>query len=233
MGENLHEKHRKRVRAELLKNGFSDITPDHRIIETLLFFSIPRCDTNETAHLLLNRFGSVKGILEAEPEELMEVKGIGENSAALLKLMLPLFRVYQKEQDKKGNTSLTFDGLCNYIIKKHFGFKNEVFAVTTFNSRGGIIDFDILNSGDVSSVRISTRSVIETVIKRNAVSVVISHNHPNGNALPSNNDIEMTVRIKNALDNINVALIDHIIVADNDCVSLAQSKAYRNIFTEE
>lgn len=232
MSENCHAGHRKRVRDEFLEKGFSDATPAHKVIEMLLFYCIPRQDTNEIAHVLLDRFKTVSAILEASPEELMKVKGIGQNAAALIKLLLPIFRLYQNDKADNSKVPFTMDGICDFLIKKHFGFSNEVFAVTTFNSKGAMIAFDILNHGDVSSVGISTRSVIETVIKRKAVCAVISHNHPNGNALPSPEDIAMTHRINSALKHINVKLLDHVIIADNDCVSLAQSQAYYKIFRD-
>ena len=92
---NPHEKHRQRVRKEFLENGFSDATPPHKILEMLLFYSIPRKDTNEIAHALLNRFGSISGVVDATPTELMSIDGIGESSVALIKLLIPIFRQYK------------------------------------------------------------------------------------------------------------------------------------------
>lgn len=229
---NPHKEHRDRVRKEFLENGFNDATPPHKIIEMLLFYSIPRKDTNELAHALLNRFGSIAGILEATHEELMRVEGIGQNSATLLKLILPICRYYQNNKISQNTAPKTMDSLGEILIKKHFGFTKEVFAITTFNNKGHIIAFDILNSGDVSSVGISTRSVIEKIIERKAVSAVISHNHPNGNALPSVTDIEMTKRIVKALSHISVPLLDHIIVTEDDFVSLSQSQQFSSIFKQ-
>lgn len=229
--QNPHKDHRDRVRKEFLQNGFSDFTPAHKIIEMLLFYSIPRKDTNELAHSLLDCFGSLSAMLEAPYEELMKVPGVGENTAALIKLILPICRMYQNDKNKNTNCFNSIDSIGEYLLKKYFGFSEEVFAITTFNSKGGIIAFDILNSGDVSSVGVTTRNVIETVIKRKAVTAVISHNHPNGNALPSKSDIEMTERLSKALSHISVKLLDHIIIADNDFVSLVQSQAYSYIFS--
>lgn len=233
MSKNLHMGHRKRVREEFLEHGFSDATPAHKVIELLLFYGIPRQDTNEIAHALLDRFKTVSAMLEASPEELMKINGVGENAAALIKLILPLCRLYQTDKLSTGKMPCTMDTICEFVIKKHFGYSNEVFAITTLNSKGAIIAFDILNYGDVTSVGVSTRSIIETVIKRKAVCVVMSHNHPNGNALPSEDDIAMTQRINTALKHINVKLIDHVIIADDDCVSLAQSQAYYQIFRDD
>ncbi len=228
--ENPHKEHRLRVRNEFLANGFSDSTPPHKILEMLLFYSIPRKDTNEIAHALLNRFGSLPAILEASSSELMTVDGIGENSAALIKLMLPIFRRYENSKSYKGKEFHSMDEICEIIQKKYIGFSNEVFAVTSFDSKGRITAFDILNQGDSAAVGITTRSVVEKVLERKAACAVISHNHPNGNALPSPADVETTKRILLALSHINIKLLDHVILCDDDYVSMAQSSQYQYIF---
>ncbi len=230
--ENPHTEHRQRVRKEFLENGFSDVTPPHKILELLLFYSIPRRDTNEIAHALLNRFGSLTGVLEAGTKDLMTVKDVGESSAVLLKLMLPLFSRYRGEGIQKGITFKTMNDICDYIKAKYIGFTKEIFAVTSFNIRGEIVAFDTLNSGDISFVGLSTRSLIEKVLERNAAAVVISHNHPQGHAIPSPEDEEMTKRISALLSTMSIRLLDHIIVSneDNDCVSMAQTAKYQSIF---
>ncbi len=229
---NPHEKHRNRMREEFLANEFTEATPPHKILEMLLFYSIPRKDTNEIAHTLLNRFGSLSAVLEASTSDLMSVKGIGENSAVLIKMLLPIFRIYESQKTIKGKSFYSLDDLCDFVMKKYFGFKKEVIAVTTLNSRGEIIAFDRLNSGDAEAVGVSIRSIIAKVIERNAVSVVLSHNHPYGSALPSPDDVETTKRVASVLNDMNIRFIDHIIVSnsDNDCISMVQSADYNYIF---
>lgn len=230
--DNPHENHRKRVKEEFLSNEFNEATPPHKILEMLLFYSIPRRDTNEIAHALLDRFGSLSAVLEASTNDLMQVEGMGENSAILIKMLLPIFRVYENQKLVKGKSFKSMDDVCDFIMKKYIGFKKEVFAVTTFNSRGEIIAFDRLNSGDAEAVGVSTRSIIAKIIERNAVSVVLSHNHPYSNALPSLDDVETTKRVASVLNDMKIKLIDHIIVSnsDDDCVSMAQSEEYYHIF---
>ena len=229
---NPHEEHRRRVRKEFLANGFSDATPPHKIIEMLLFYSIPRKDTNKIAHALLNRFGSISGVVNATPTELMSVDGIGENSIALIKLLIPVFRHYKSSSVEKGNAPASMNSICDYIMAKYIGFTKEIFAVTSFNAKGEIVGFDTLNSGDVAYVGLSTRNIVEKVLERKATSVVISHNHPTGNALPSPSDVETTKRIAALLATLGITLLDHIIVSneDNDCISMAQTPEYHSIF---
>ncbi len=227
---NPHAKHRERVRQEFLQNGFSVNTPPHKILELLLFYSIPRKDTNEIAHALLNRFGSISAVLEATPEELMRVEGVGENSAALIKLLLPIYRLYDNSKAVQGKAIEDTDQLCDFLLQKYRGYTEEVFSLLTINSKGTVIAFDILAKGDISSIGISTRNVLEKILERKAVAAVICHNHPFGNALPSNEDIETTRRIFLALSHINVTLMDHIIICDDDCVSLYQTPKYNSLF---
>ncbi len=230
MGESIHSGHRERVRQDFLKNGFSETTPPHKIIEMLLFYSIPRRDTNETAHELLNRFGSISGILDAPVEQLTEVPGVNSNTAALIKLILPIARIYRNDKcagvEKFGN----MDEICAYLMNKYFGYNKEVFSVTSLSAGGKLIGYDILSEGNVSEVNISTREIIETVLKRRAACIVIAHNHPDGVALPSKEDIAVTETVNSALSHINVKLLDHIVIAGDDYVSMAQSKCFKYIF---
>ncbi len=230
MAENLHKKHRERVRKEFLAHGFNDNSPEHKLLEMLLFFSIPVKDTNPIAHLLIKRFGSLNGVLEAPVEELLKVEGVGENTAMLLKLMIPVTKSYMISKTKKVNIYENMDAISDFLVAKYLGFRVETFAVTTFNSKGAIVGFDVLAQGDCSTVNISMRQVIEVVLKHNGVCAVISHNHPGGLATPTKEDIETTEKIAQTLSNINVKLLDHIVLCDDDYVSFAQSECFRYIF---
>ena len=230
MEENVHSGHRERVRREFLKNGFDEDTPPHKIMEMLLFYSIPRKDTNEIAHELVSRFGSIAGIIDAPVEELVKVNGVNTNTAALIKLIMPVARRYMFDKKRNTHKYSNIDEVGNYLLSRYIGYSKEVFSITSFSGSGSILGFDILSEGDVSEVSISTRTVIEAVLKRQAVCAIIAHNHPDGVAVPSDNDIAVTENIKNALAHINVRLLDHLIIADGDYVSMAQSRLYKHIF---
>ncbi|MBQ6848107.1 MAG: RadC family protein [Clostridia bacterium] len=233
MPENInpHKDHRERVRREFLENGFSDATPPHKIFELLLFYSIPRKDTNEIAHELLNRFGSVEGVLNASAHELMRVNGVGENTAALIKLLVPIFKRYQSS-DRKTFKPRSYDEMCDFVKKKYMGITRETFAISTFNHTGKLIAFDVLSEGDVSSVAMSNRSVVEKALERKAAAVIISHNHPTGHALPSPSDVKRTEELFAAFKHLEIQLLDHIIVSneDDDLISMAQTEKYDYIF---
>lgn len=230
MSDNLHKDHRERVRKEFLAHGFNEDTPPHKVLELLLFFSIPRKDTNEIAHELLNHFGSLANILDAPANELKKIKGVGDNTVALFKLIGPLTRMYYSENIQKRKKYNNLDEICEFVLKKYIGYNVEVFAITSFNHRGERLGFDIVNKGDVNSVGVSVREIVETVIKRNGSSVILSHNHPGGFAVPSKADLELTQKANIALANLGIKLIDHFLIADGECVSLYQSKDYNYIF---
>ena len=124
------------------------------------------------------------------------------------------------------------DDIGQYLTGKYFGYDYEVFSMLSLNAAGKVLGFDILSSGNVSEVTISLRDIVETVLKRKANCVVIAHNHPGGVALPSNEDVKMTEMIFNTLRTINVALLDHIIIVDDDYVSLRQSRCFNYMFED-
>lgn len=231
MEKNPHENHRKRVREEFLAHGFDESTPLHKVVEMLLFYCIPRKDTNELAHAVVDKFKTLENILEASHEELKEIEGLGDNAVAFFKLLTYITSVYRSERIVKRTKFKTLTEVTDFLFAKYLNRKTETFAVTTFNSSGNYIAFDIVNEGDVSSVGISIREIVEVVCKRKASAVIISHNHPGGNALPSPDDTELTKRIINALAQIDVTMIDHIIISEDDYVSLRQSLAYKDMFT--
>lgn len=225
----VHKDHRKRLKSRFLQNGLEGFEP-HNVLELLLFFGIPQKDTNELAHRLISRFGSFNRVLDAPYEELLKVDGVGENVATLLKLMTPLFRYYHKNIDLKDQPLDTPALVGEYLTHCYAGFTEEVVSALTLDSLCHIISFDIIGRGDISSAGIRYRSILEVVMRTNAPSVVICHNHPGGLAIPSHQDIIATEKIRDLLGTINVSLVDHIIVGGDDFVSLAESREFCHLF---
>lgn len=229
---NLHNKHRERVRKEFLAKGFSDDTPPHKILEMVLFYSIPRKDTNELAHILLKHFKTIENVLEASPEELKAIDGIGDNTIALFKLMLHIIKSYRDKKVVKDSLFKNYEEIYEYIFNKFIGIDKEQFCLISFNVRGECIGFDVLSKGDLTTVTITPRMILEIVFKRNAGYVILAHNHPGGDPLPSNNDVKTTEKVKKLLADINVGLLDHIIVSDCDYISMRQSANLKYIFED-
>lgn len=230
MQENIHKGHRKRLRGELIASDFPDSLEDYKILEALLFYGVPRKNTNEMAHILVEKFGSLHGVLEADADELFQVPGVTEKAVTLIKLILPISRRYHNFKYKEKKKFKDWNEVGDFLKIQHSCYKEEVFIVTTFSNDGEKKSCDVLSKGDVSSVGVSVKAIVQKVLNNNAPCVVISHNHIGRSALPSKSDVEMTKIIKNTLAQMDVRLLDHIIVAGDDYISMFQSKEYNSIF---
>lgn len=230
MDKNLHEGHRERVKKKFLEDGFTEGTQKYEILELILFYCIPRTDTKPLAKKLLERFGSLSGVLNAPAEELKKFPGITDNGVALFKMIMETARVYNSESASKQTVFSSIDEIGTYLLGRFAGITEEQIAVVSLKSNGQFISYDVIGKGDISSVGVSTRKIIEILLHTKATAVIIAHNHPGGVALPSGSDLETTKNINAALKHIGVHLIDHIIIADNDFVSLAQSKQFKSLF---
>ena len=222
---NVHENHRKRLKN--LYNRFGiDSFSDHEVLEMLLFFTIPRCDTNVTAHKLINTFGSLSAVLEANAHYLKEVEGVGEKSAEHIEYIGAVIRAYENDKAKQyalneSNPSLNNPKTVETILKGYFsGIKNEAFYLIFLNANKKIIFREKLAEGTLDSVEVYSRNIISAALRANAHSVIMAHNHLSGNLQPSNSDLETTRVVKRALDVINVQLLDHYIIGGNKVISL-------------
>ncbi len=226
----VHDGHRDRVKKQFLKEGFPDSMPDHKILEMILFYSIPRKDTNELAHKLIQTFGSFSNVLDASPEEIMKINGISENTACLLKTFLPVYRRYELDK-QKDNIGLTNRFLAAKYLKNFFiGRTVETVFILCLDDNGRVISCHLASEGDEISVGISARTVVEQAIKTHATTVLIGHNHPSGILKPSNSDIILTKAISNALLNLGIRFYDHVIYANNSLFSMADQKEYALMF---
>ncbi len=230
MADGCHIGHRARMKKDFLENGFPDSTPQHKILEMLLFFCLPQGDTNPLAHQLIERYRTIGGVLDAPVEELVKFKGITESNVVLLKMILPIARLYRDEQHKRGFGFKNPEEIGKFLLDRYLGETRERFSVLSMDGMAQLISFDFLSEGDISSVGVSSRQVIELILKTGATCVIVAHNHPGGIALPSSGDIAVTKMLKVALKHIGVHLIDHIIIAGDDYVSLNQSEQYADIF---
>ena len=231
MAQCIHDGHRERVRQEIMRNGFDEKTPPHKILEFLLFYCISRKDTNPIAHNLINRFGSISGVLDAPIEKLAEVEGMSERSALFLKSIMPVAQIYLSEKSNCSSTFMGLNEIGEYALKHYIGLTSERAGIISLDGKGKLLGFDFLADGDISSVGLSFRDVINCLLLHNAAAAVLVHNHPSGIALPSARDEILTKSLANVLKNIGIYLIDHIIIGGSDYVSMAQSKEYAHIFT--
>lgn len=220
--ENPHAGHRKRLRERFMQSGLEHFQK-HNILELLLFYTIPRQDTNELAHRLIEEFGSLSGVFDAPVEELMKVDGIGENSAVLLKLIPAVGRVYLDDKNTVGTLIHNSAESSRFLLPKFVGETTELVYLLCIDNKSKVLGCPLICRGDVVSVNFTPRRVVEAALKLGATSVILAHNHPRGLALPSNDDINTTNQLYDTLRRVNICLIDHIIVAGEDSVSLADS----------
>ena len=218
----IHDGHRQRLKDRFLQQGLDGFT-DIQVLELLLFYAIPRRDTNPIAHALLKKFGSVRQVLEAPLERLTEVDYITENAAALLKLMPAMLRYYQVDKAKAEMPLVTIQACGDYL--KHFflGRKNETVFLLCLDAKCKVLACREVGEGSVNSANVPIRRVVEIALAEGASTVVLAHNHPSGIAIPSGEDIATTRRLAAALSTVDVILADHIVVADDDYVSMVQS----------
>lgn len=223
MAENsIHENHRGRMLDKLQKNGLA-VFSDHEVLEILLYFSIPRMDTNEIAHTLINRFGSLHAVFEATEEELVQIKGIGTRSAVLIHFMHELFCRYQKDctREEFSMTRLnTIDRMGAYFVPQFMGVTHEVLLAAYVDNKGKILGCEVISEGTSSMVQVNTRKIIEEAFARKAAGIVLAHNHPGGDAVPSKEDIGTTKNLENVLGSIGLQLVDHIVVAGGQFMSI-------------
>lgn len=221
---NIHAQHRQRVKNRFRNEGLDHFEELHAL-ELLLFYALPREDTNPIAHDLLNRFGNLRNVLEAPVEQLMTVHKIGEHAAILLSLVKGLAQKYVTSGD--GAAPLNTMADCgNYLINRFIGRRDEVVMLLCLDAKRAPLCCRIVSEGSVNAAEISTRKVVEAALSVNATSVILAHNHPSGIAVPSMPDIVTTRRMGTALAAVDITLEDHIVVAGRDYVSLRDSNYY-------
>ena len=219
---NPHAGHRDKLRQRFIEENGLDSFADHQILELLLFYADSRKDTNPLAHALLDEFGSLKGVLEAPPEMLMQVKGIGKSAATLISLVVPLTRVWNRcllTQPERIGNSREAEKYCLSILA---GYRTERFYVISLNAQCCIIGKRKISDGSLSEVSAYPRMVMETALNYNAHSVLLCHNHPGGTCAPSPEDIASTLQLQRLLNGVGILVLDHIIVANNQTYSMIQ-----------
>lgn len=220
-----HSGHRERMKKRFVEHGLDNFD-DINVLELLLFFAVPRRDTNELAHRLIERFGSLKAVLEAPVRELMKVNGIGENAATLINLIPEVGRRYMMSFSQKVTTFNSTKELGKYFVPRFMFMRDEQFHIMCLDDMNRFLGCYRLFSGVPNAAEISIRKIVEVALSCNATKVVAAHNHPDGVALPSQSDRELTRKIESALAPMGIQLIDHIIVGGDDFVSLREDRLH-------
>lgn len=215
----VHDGHRQRIKERYAETGLDGFS-DHTVLEFLLFYAVPRKDTNELAHLLLEHFGSLTAVLEADREDLMQVNGIGENAATLLSLIPQISRRYMEHRTVPKRQIKDSKDAAQYFVSKFAYEYNEVAYAMFLDSKHNIICTRQMARGVVNGLELSVRSLVETCLKLHAQAVIVAHNHPNASLTPSSEDEFFTMSLKKALYLVDIDLLDHIIVSGDEYLSM-------------
>ncbi len=214
MSDSIHKNHRKRMMMRYAKEGFSGFS-DHELFEMLLYFSQPRIDTNPAAHALIERFGSLQGVMNASYEKLCGTQGIGATSAMLIKLCIELERRYLMANAEPGVSYDTLGKIANFLYPYFHGLDHECFYMLMFNNRMNLLDCVLVSKGAVNFAGVQMRKMVEHIVDKNAAAIVLAHNHPNGLTIPSKDDCDLTQSMQDFFSRMKVVIVEHMIFADD------------------
>lgn len=242
MNENVHEGHRERIRETYRKQGMSGM-PDHVVLEMMLTYIIPRRDVNELAHRLLNTFGSLTGVLEADPLRLADVEGVGEKTALFLHSLYDLHHRLTLESVGSANVATRLENpesACRYAIALGMGDRYETLRIICLDANMTVLHAEALQIGTLSHVSFEPRRVIETAMTHKARYLILTHNHPSGILIPSEDDIETAKMIAEVGSKLEIDVRDQLILTRNaaysyqyDRVFLYSTPAVCNVMTLE
>ena len=218
----MHDGHRERLKETYLENGL-DRMNDIQALELLLFYAVARRDTNELAHALLARFGSLDAVFHASVEELKEVPGVGSHTAILLTMIPQIMKKSAVSRTDEIHQITSSRDAGRYLIPRFLEEQDEVVLMLCLDNKRSILCCCEMGRGVVNTVNINIRRAVEKALRVKASAVILAHNHPGGLAIPSREDDIVTKNLYNALEIVGIHLEDHIIVADGDYVSMADT----------
>lgn len=215
----MHSGHRQRLRERFLKHGLTGFS-EYQVLEFLLFFSVVRKDTNPIAHKLIDTFGSLQGVLDADYYDLMEVGGISEVSASLITLHREMFKYLETNNPSTKRLTNVFEAgeFCCRYFAHHV---DEALIMIVLDSQRNIKAVEVISEGNEMQTAFYPRKIMKYALRHKGCSIIISHNHPDKNPTPSNNDVYNTNRLIVSLRDFGIDLIDHIVCGGSRFVSMS------------
>jgi len=227
-----HDGHRQRMRERYAKQGLDGFA-QHEILELLLFYAIPQKNVNPIAHALIERFGTLDGVLTASVRQLTQVDGIGDYAATLLTLLPQVMRMADKSREASRTKLSTRKAAAEYCVRLLDGEKRELFYAICLNGQMATLGNALIARGSLSDVPAYPRIVLEAALTYNAHGVLLCHNHPGGTVMPSQADLDATATLTRLLADVEVTLVDHMIVSDHDALSMVRNGYIRQQVTTD
>lgn len=225
----LHDGHRERMLSKFEKNGFS-LFEEHEKLEMILFYGVPRRNTNELAHELLNKYRTIANVMDAPKRELLEFDGFTTRTYQLFQMIKETYALYEIEKKAYKTYMTTKDEFRSFFQLYFVTEKQEQVAIICLDSVGKVLRTQKIGSGNTGESFFNLQEMVKIMIDCSATEIVIAHNHPGNNSHPSQDDIDSTVQIKQSLDSLGFRLLDHFIVCENDCYSMASAEETAEIF---
>lgn len=225
----LHAGHRQRMKTRLMEKGDTAFST-HELVEMLLYYGIPRRDTNELAHRLMARYGTLYNLFCASYEELMTIPGMIPNAAILMRLMRAVAIEMDRERIETSDRLDTVDKIGRYLVKRLAGLQVEQSWLLCLDNNGRKLADGMLSEGCANATEIDVRQALQLAVRCNATAVVLAHNHPGGRPVPSRGDVTVTGQMIKALELVGVTLLDHIIVAGGEYSSMRESPLTAPLF---
>ncbi len=223
----MHENHRDRMRKRFSKLGLGGFS-EHEIIEMLLFYAIPRKNTNEIAHDLVKRFGNLRGVLQASETELCTVPGISSRSALYFRFLLELYGHFCRQGISKGEQTV-FDGteeLLAYVSRYYLDRKTESPLLLTFDQNGVLLSCTFLEEGGTQTSKLCTAHAMKIAVAEQASTLLLFHKHPDGSVRPSEEDLRLTQQWTYLFGNLNCTLEEHYILTDTLAYGILQKQVF-------
>jgi len=218
-----HEGHRKRLRERFTQSGLTAFL-DYEIVELLLTLGTPRKDCKPQAKEAITRFKTLRGVLEAPPDELRRIKGITAHNVFVIKFMQEITREFLKEQVLDKPYCRSSREVFDYLYHSMRDLKKEIFKVMFLDSQNRVVVIEDLFEGTLNASAIYPREIIQGAVKHNAAALIFVHNHPAGNPQPSDNDKRMTQNLVFAGNIMQIKVLDHIIIGENRYFSFADAE---------
>ncbi len=210
-----------RPREKLLQRGAKALT-NAELLAIFLRTGIQGKSALDLARDLLDQFGNLRSLLGADIKQFCQGKGLGNAKYVQLKACVEMSRRYLSECLERGNALTSPDDTRNYLMSELSGRDYEVFACLFLDNKHRVIKFEEIFFGTIDSANVYPREVIKRALAHNAAALILAHNHPSGVAEPSQADISITERLKDALNLIDMRILDHFVIGDGYCVSMAE-----------